>query len=247
MSTKAVHESEISKAAVVKGQVLMVATSCDKFSDGTPTGLWISELADPFYTFKSQGYDVTIASPKGGAVPIDPTSQGQEAMTPEAHRFVGDAEASQQLKSSVPLSSVKQASSYDCIYLPGGHGPVFDLAEDQTLARLLSEAFGAGKVVAAVCHGPAGLLSAKDPKSGKALVAGRKVTSFTTEEEKAVGKDGKVPYLLDARLAEAGAHFTRGPAWGVHVETDGGLVTGQNPASAAAVAEAALRVMAGSS
>ncbi|KAI8462636.1 MAG: ThiJ/PfpI domain-containing protein [Monoraphidium minutum] len=252
MTTKAVYESEFSKSAVTKGQVLMVATSCDSFADGaTPTGLWLSELADPYYIFKSQGYDVTIASPKGGAVPIVPASTEDGALTAEARRFNDDAEASQQLKASVALAEIHDPASYDCVFLPGGHGPMFDLSGDAKLAQIVTDAFGAGKCVAAVCHGPAGLLSARAPggggggEGGGLLVAGKRVTGFTADEERAAGKEGKVPFLLDERLAAAGARVYTGPAMQPHVEVDGLLVTGQNPASAAAVAEAAVRVMGG--
>ncbi|GBF88803.1 hypothetical protein Rsub_01704 [Raphidocelis subcapitata] len=238
MSHKAVHESELSKAAV-----LVVATSCGAFEDGTPTGLWLSELAEPYYAFRAAGYDVTIASPRGGAVPLDPASLEGEAATPAAHRFLEDAEANAQLRSTVPLEGIQQPASYDCIFLPGGHGPMYDLAGDERLGRVLSEANAAGACIAAVCHGPAGLLSARDASGRRPLLEGRRVAGFTAEEERAVGNDKQVPFLLDARLSEASAALSPGPAWRPRVEVDGNLVTGQNPASALPVAEAALRAM----
>jgi putative intracellular protease/amidase len=172
--------------------VLAVVTSCDAFPDGTPTGLWLSELADAFYEFQAAGCDMTIASPKGGAVPLDPASLEPGALTEPATRFMADPETKQLLEHSVPLASISDdAGAYSAIYLPGGHGPLLDLARDDKVAALASAAFAAGKTVAAVCHGPAGLLGARD--GDRPLVAGRRVAAFTAEEERAVGRRDKAP------------------------------------------------------
>jgi len=241
MSHQATEEFALKKHAVVEGQVLIVGTNCDKLQD-IATGAWLAELAEPYYIFKDAGYDVTLSSPKGGPIPIDAASLEGDFLTAEAKRFQQDDEAEQELHHTVALSSITDPASYDIVFLPGGHGPMIDLAQDQQLGDLLTKAYAAGKVVCAVCHGPAGLVLAKD--GDKPLVAGKKVTGFTNTEEEAVGKTKMVPFLLEDRLKELGGNFERADAdWGVHVVSDGRLVTGQNPGSSTEVAKAALQVL----
>lgn len=239
------HEHELTKNAVVKGQILAIATLHDQLGDsGQKTGLWISELAEPYYIFKEAGYDVTIASPQGGAIPIDPASLEGDYYTGEAKRFLeADDEAKLQLQNSVKLESVTEPEAYDAIFLPGGHGPVFDLALNEKLGELLTKAYAAGKVVSAVCHGPAGLVPGKD--GDKPLVSGKKVTGFSNSEERAVGKDKYVPFLLEDKLKELGGKYEAGADWQPHVVTDGRLITGQNPGSSKGVGEAVVKALQG--
>jgi putative intracellular protease/amidase len=223
---------QMDKNAIVKGQVLMVATSHDKLTDGKPTGLWLGELAEPYWVLKDAGYDITVASPAGGAVPIDDASLQGDFKTPECDRMMEDAEAKLVLQSTVKLDTIQSADLYDCIFLPGGHGPMFDLATSNLLADLLTQAAAAGKIISAVCHGPAGLVLAKGP-DGAPLVKGKKMTGFTNSEEKGVGKTEVVPFLLEDKLQELGAQLSKAEQdWGEHVVIDGNLVTGQNPGSA---------------
>eukprot|EP00879_Flechtneria_rotunda_P000587 GHRR01000695.1.p1 GENE.GHRR01000695.1~~GHRR01000695.1.p1 ORF type:complete len:274 (+),score=99.92 GHRR01000695.1:240-1061(+) len=237
MSTGHSHEFELNKNAIMKGQVLMVATSCGSFPNSdVPTGLWLSELAEPFWVLKDAGYDITLASPDGGAVPLDPTSLSDENKTPEAKRMLENDEAKLLLQHTVKLSDISDPTFYDAIFMPGGHGPMYDLAESDLLGDVLSKAAAAGKIISAVCHGPAGLLKARGPE-GKPLVADRQVTAFTNTEEKAVGKDKMVPWLLEDRLKEAGANFQHAGDWAENVVVDGNLITGQNPASARKLGE----------
>jgi putative intracellular protease/amidase len=233
----------MNKNAVVKGQVLMVATSCGSFANSDiPTGLWLGELAEPYWVLKDAGYDITIASPNGGAVPIDPASLEGDFKTPEAERMLSDDEAKLVLEHTVKLSDVQDPVFYDAIFVPGGHGPVLDLAESDLLADVLSKASAAGKLIAAVCHGPAGLVKAKG-SDGQSLVANREVTGFTNSEEDAVGKTKLVPFLLEDRLKELGGNFKRTEDWKPLVVTDGNLITGQNPASARPLGEAMLQYL----
>lgn len=249
MAHAATHEFELNKNAVVKGQVLVVATSCGVFEGSDPpqsTGLWLSELAEPFYALKEAGYDVTICSPAGGAVPVDGNSLQGDFFVADAKRYQADAEATQQLQATVKLSDVAgdAASFYDAIFLPGGHGPCFDLAASDLLGEVLTKAAAAGKIIASVCHGPVCLVKAKGA-DGKPLVAGKRVTGFTNSEEEAVGKTKLVPFLLEDKLKELGGLFERSDAdWAPHVVTDGLLITGQNPGSAEGVGKALVELLA---
>eukprot|EP00775_Hariotina_reticulata_P013455 gene13455-13581_t len=228
---------QMDKNALVKGQVLMIATSCGTF-EGTdiPTGLWLSELAEPYWVLKDAGFDVTVASPNGGVVPVDPNSLAGDFKTAEADRMLNDDEAKQVLQQTVKLSDIQDPLFYDCLFIPGGHGPVFDLAKSELLADMLTKAAAAGKIVGAVCHGPVGLVLAKNAE-GKPLVSGKRVTGFTNSEEEAVGKTKMVPFLLEDKLKELGGEFVREADWAEFVVVDGNLVTGQNPGSARKIGE----------
>eukprot|EP00882_Tetradesmus_deserticola_P000350 GHRQ01000385.1.p1 GENE.GHRQ01000385.1~~GHRQ01000385.1.p1 ORF type:complete len:335 (+),score=124.76 GHRQ01000385.1:138-1007(+) len=241
MSHTHAHESEMNKNAVVKGQVLIVATSCGAFPNtDVPTGLWLSELAEPYWVLKDAGYDITLASPNGGAVPVDPVSLAGDAKTADAERMLNDDEAKLALEHTVKLSDVSDPTFYDAIFVPGGHGPMCDLAESDLLGNILTKAAAAGKIVAAVCHGPAGLVKAKGP-DGQPLVNGRKVTGFSNSEEEAVGKTKMVKFLLEDKLKELGGQYVREADWQSCVVTDGNLITGQNPASARELGETLLQ------
>jgi len=216
------------------GNILMVTTSCGSFADGRKTGLWLEEFAVPYLAFVKAGYNVTVANPQGGNTPVDPASVGSD--TPEDW-----APALEMLKKAEKLSSVDPAK-FEAVVVPGGHGPLFDLANDKTLAGILTDFDSENKIIAAVCHGPAALTGAVT-RGGKALAAGRKMTSFTTKEETLSGLDKEVPFILEEKLKEQGADFLEGDPWSSHVVTDGNLITGQNPQSSAAFAEAVLNAL----
>ncbi|KAK4098348.1 class I glutamine amidotransferase-like protein [Parathielavia hyrcaniae] len=227
-------------------KILIVLTSHDKLGDtGKPTGWYLSELAHPYDIFKSHNFNLTLASPNGGAAPLDPSSI-------EAAKSANDATSASFLDNNKPApwestehltSLLGRAGEFDALFFPGGHGPMFDLAGDTTSQALVREFVEAGKVVAAVCHGPAALVGVGG------LLRGRRVTGFSNEEEKAVGLDGAVPFLLEDRLREAvgpeGGYEKAGEAWGEKVVVDGKLITGQNPASAKGVGEAIVRAVRG--
>ena len=211
--------------------ILMVTTSADSLPNGKKTGVWLEEIAVPYLTLAKAGLDITVASPRGGAVPLDPTSldEASVAKWPDIVEL---------LKNSAPLKDI-QAHGFDAIVLPGGHGTMMDFATDAELKRLLLDFAKNGKIIAAVCHGPAGLVGAKKP-DGTPLVAGKTITAFTDEEEIAVQLEKVVPFMLEATLRSEGANFVGGPMWAPHVEIDGNLITGQNPASSEALANAVL-------
>ncbi|BCS55425.1 type 1 glutamine amidotransferase domain-containing protein [Geobacter sp. SVR] len=216
-------------------RILMVVTSADTIRPGKPTGLWLEEFAVPYLKFKGAGYDVTVASIKGGAAPVDPRSQDDAAKVKQWE------DAVQVLQGTIPLDRVK-SDPFAAIFLPGGHGTMFDLPGNRHLKELLQQFSAGDKVIAAVCHGPAGLVGATG-KDGKPLVAGKSMTAFTDDEERAVALDKEMPFLLETKLREAGAKFVVGGKWASHVEVDGKLVTGQNPASSASTAEAVIHLL----
>ena len=216
-------------------RILIVVTSHDHIDATHPTGLWFEEFAIPYKEFTSQGFEVTVASPRGGSVPIDPRS---EPNLTEAERT---AQARSALRQTRSLSEV-HAIGFDAIFLPGGHGTMFDLPENTTLQDLLGDFASQNKVIAAVCHGPAGLVEARFP-DGTPLVAGKRVTAFTNDEERAAELDQSMPFLLESRLRELGGHFVAQPNWSDHVERDGKLITGQNPQSSGSVAKAVIEAL----
>ncbi|MFD0985737.1 type 1 glutamine amidotransferase domain-containing protein [Methyloligella solikamskensis] len=223
--------------------VLVILTSAATMGPGgEPTGLWFEELATPYYAFVDEGADVTLASIEGGEAPIDPRSLEPDGGTPESvERFKKDEKASAALKTTKPISEV-DVSKYDAVFLPGGHGTMWDLPESDTLADLLTKAWASEKVVAAVCHGPAGFVNAKD-ENGDPIVKGRRVTAFTNSEEVAVGLKDKVPFLLEDRLKELGANYEKVDDFQPFAIVDGRLVTGQNPASSAEAAKLTLEAV----
>lgn len=216
-------------------RVLIVVTSHDHIGADHPTGLWLEEFATPYQEFLAQGFEITVASPRGGAVPIDPRSEPK----PEEEAQLSQARSA--LRQTHPLSEVG-STGFDAIFLPGGHGTMFDLPESTTLQRLLGEFAAQDKVVAAVCHGPAGLVGAR-LADGTPLVAGKTITSFTDNEERATELDQAMPFLLETRLRELGGRFVALPDWSDHVERDGKLITGQNPQSSGSVAKAVIQAL----
>lgn len=224
-------------------KVLMVLTSHDTLGDtGRKTGFWLEELAAPYYAFKEAGAGIVLASPKGGNPPLDPKSNEPDFQTKLTHRFEADADAMAQLANTVRLDSVSQAD-FDTVFYPGGHGPLWDLAEDKHSIALIESFFAAGKNVAFVCHAPGVLRHVKTPE-GRPLVEGRKVTGFTNSEEEAVGLTNVVPFLVEDELIAKGGIYSRGADWGSYVVTDGLLITGQNPTSSAATAAQLLKQLA---
>ncbi|MFN3931723.1 MAG: type 1 glutamine amidotransferase domain-containing protein [Brevundimonas sp.] len=220
----------------------MVLTSHDALGDtGKKTGFWLEEFAAPYYVLKDAGADITLASPKGGQPPLDPKSDEPDAQTDATGRFKDDAAAKAELASTRPLSEVS-ADDFDAVFYPGGHGPLWDLAEDPASIALIEAFARADKPVGAVCHAPAALRHVKGP-DGEFLVKGRKVTGFTNGEEEGVGLTDVVPFLVEDMLIANGGRYSKGADWGVHVVTDGKLVTGQNPASSEGAAEALLALL----
>lgn len=223
-------------------KILMVLTSHDQLGDtGKKTGFWLEEFAAPYYVLKDAGAEITLASPKGGQPPLDPKSDEPDAQTEATDRFKADQTAQQLLASTTPLSHIDPAD-FDGVFYPGGHGPLWDLAEDKDSIALI-EAFAAkDRPVATVCHAP-GVLRHVKGRDGKPLVSGKKVTGFTNSEEEAVGLTEVVPFLVEDMLAERGGLYEKGADWGVYVVTDGKLVTGQNPASSEEAAKALLKLL----
>ncbi|EYS97211.1 dimethylallyltransferase [Cupriavidus sp. SK-4] len=223
-------------------KILMVLTSHDQLGNtGHKTGFWLEEFAAPYYVFKDAGADITVASPKGGQPPIDPKSDDPGAQTDATRRFQGDAAAKAALASTLTLDQVK-AEDFDAIFYPGGHGPLWDLAEDKRSVALIEQFDRAGKPVGAVCHAPAVFRHTKGT-DGEPLVKGKEVTGFTNSEEEAVQLTKVVPFLVEDMLKANGGRFTRGEDWASHVVVAGRLVTGQNPASSDAAAQALLKML----
>ena len=211
-------------------KILMILTSHDKLGDtGKKTGFWLEEFAAPYYVFKDAGAEVTLASPKGGHPPLDPTSDADDAQTEATNRFKGDEAAQSDLANTVVLSTVA-AEGFDAVFFPGGHGPLWDLSEDADSIKLIESFAANDRPIGAVCHAPAVF---RHPKGadGKSVVAGKTVTGFTNTEEDAVGLSEVVPFLVEDMLKANGGAYEKGPDWASFVVTDGKLVTGQNPAS----------------
>ncbi|TCQ94038.1 type 1 glutamine amidotransferase domain-containing protein [Pseudomonas sp. JUb52] len=220
-------------------KILMVLTSHDQLGDtGKKTGFWLEEFAAPYYVFKDAGAEITLASPAGGQPPLDPKSDAPDAQTESTERFKKDPEAQQALASTVKLAEV-QAEDYDSLFYPGGHGPLWDLAESRDSIALLEAFAQVNKPFGLVCHAP-GVLRHVKAADGTPLVKGRTVTGFTNSEEAGVQLTDVVPFLVEDELKKLGARYEKGPDWGEFVVEDGNLVTGQNPASSEAAADALL-------
>lgn len=222
-------------------KILMVLTSHDQLGNtGQKTGFWLEEFAAPYYTFLDAGAKVTVASPKGGQPPLDPKSDAPEGQTEMTRRFKEDKAAQAVLASTVRLADVK-AGDYDAVFYPGGHGPMWDLAEDKNSIALIEAFYSAGKPVAAVCHAPAVLRHVV--ADGQPIVKGRRVTGFTNTEEEAVQLANVVPFLLEDELKRLGGLFERADDWQSFAVVDGRLITGQNPASSEVTARKLLEVL----
>jgi putative intracellular protease/amidase len=222
-------------------RVLIVATSHDKLGNSDlPTGSWAEELSAPYYVFKEAGADVVVASIKGGKIPMDEASLSENFITPHVKKYMEDEELKQYVDNSLSLNDVP--GSFDALFVPGGHGIVFDGPNDKNLNALGEKFWAEGKIVSAVCHGPAGLVNMKTP-DGFSIFKGRKCTGFTNAEEEAVKKTEYVPFLLEDKMKEIGGLFEAGPNWHVKAVADGQLITGQNPQSSVAVAELVVKAL----
>ena len=220
-------------------KILMVLTSHDKLGNtGKKTGFWLEEFAAPYYVFKDAGATVKVASPLGGQPPLDPNSEKASAQTDATRRFSGDASAQVALANTLKLSDMK-AIHFDAAFYPGGHGPLWDLAENAYSMTLIETMLSTGKPVGLVCHAP-GALHHVIGVDGNSIVRGKSVTGYSNTEEKAVGLLDVVPFLVEDMLRKNGGNYTKADDWMPFVVTDGLLVTGQNPASSGPAATAVL-------
>lgn len=224
-------------------KILFVLTSHGSLGDtGEKTGVWLEEFTAPHYAFKDTGAEIVLASPNGGAVPVDPRSKSEESQTDTTARFSDDTAAQKALETTVRLEDV-QAAEFDAVFYPGGHGPLWDLAENEKSIALIARFYQSGKPVSLVCHAPAALQNVVIDE--KPLVEGRKVTGFSNSEETTSGLKDVVPFLLEDRLKERGAIYQKGPDFQSFVVTDGLLITGQNPASSQEVAKSVINALTG--
>jgi putative intracellular protease/amidase len=220
-------------------KILMVLTSHDQLGNtGKKTGFWLEEFVAPYYVFKDAGADVTLVSPKGGQPPLDPASDAPDAQTDAMRRFKSDTAAQAVLAHTGKLAAVS-GKNFDAVFFPGGHGPLWDLAQDEDSIKLIESMAADGKTVAAVCHAP-GVLRLAKATDGSPLVKGKKVTGFTNSEEAAVQLTDIVPFLVEDMLVKNSGLYSKGDDWKPHVVVDGKLITGQNPASSEAAAHAVL-------
>ena len=223
-------------------KVLIVLTSHNELGNtGVKTGFWLEEFASPYYRLKDAGLQVTLSSPNGGHPPLDPKSHEPDFQTDATRRFDNDQEAQKELAHTVKLAKMK-AEDFDAVFYPGGHGPLWDLHNDSDSIALIEEFIIAGKPVATVCHAPAVLLKAKD-QNGEPLVKGKQVTGFSNSEEAAVELTDVVPYLLEDQLVAMGGAYQKVEDWNPLAVADGLIITGQNPASSDAVAEALIKTI----
>ncbi|MFN8902577.1 MAG: type 1 glutamine amidotransferase domain-containing protein [Lysobacteraceae bacterium] len=228
-------------------RILMIVTSNARMGDaGKPTGLWAEELAVPYYALADAGVDVTLASPAGGPAPIDPVSLKPVGQNdPVVERFLAD-EALQARIAATSRASEFDGASFDAVFFPGGHGTMWDLPVDAGVTRAVERAFAAHKLIASVCHGAAGLVTAKRP-DGQPIVKDLRINSFTDAEEVALGLEKVVPFMLETRLRELGGRFEGSDNWQAFAIRDGQLITGQNPQSSHLVAQELLKALAAAS
>ncbi|MEO9256960.1 MAG: type 1 glutamine amidotransferase domain-containing protein [Crocinitomicaceae bacterium] len=225
-------------------KILIVLTShSDLGESGKKTGFWIEEFVTPYYVLADAGAIITLASPKGGQPPVDPMSEMADAQTPSTARFYKDNTLIDQVATTLKLSDIN-INDYDAVFFPGGHGPLWDLANDKISIKLIEDFYNTQKPIAFVCHAPAALVKAK-AENGEPLVKGKKVTGFSDTEEEVVGLTKVVPFLLEDELKKLGAHYSKGDDWSSYTQQDGLLITGQNPASSEAVAKLLLKTLAG--
>jgi putative intracellular protease/amidase len=223
-------------------KIVMVLTSHSALGDtGKKTGFWLEEFASPYFVFRDAGAEITLASPRGGQPPLDPKSDEPAAQTAATARFKQDAEAQSALATTVELSKVRVAE-FDAVFYPGGHGPLWDLADDKHSINLIESAYTAGKPVAFVCHAP-GVLRNVKARDGSPIVKGKHVTGFSDTEEDAVQLTNVVPFLVEDELKRLGGLYAKGPDWSSFVLIDGNLITGQNPASSVEAAHEELQML----
>ena len=241
---RAAARSRAAVHAINMVKVAIVSTSASEWKGG-PTGVWLEEMASPYYAFKGAGFETQLASVKGGAPPVDPNSRWEDFYTSDAKRFDEDAEAQAAFKSTAAVSTLN-AADLDAIFLPGGHGPLVDCIENPDLIKLVDEMYAQGKVVSAVCHGPIGLVNCKKP-DGTPLLQGQEATIFSDAEETQIdqhdnAKD-ELGWLCESKFRELGGKYSSGDPWTSHVVTCGNLITGQNPQSSPATAQAVVNAL----
>jgi len=223
-------------------KILMILTSHDKLGDtGKKTGFWLEELAAPYYVLLDAGAEITLASPAGGQPPLDPKSDAPDAQTGATRRFKNDESAQSALRNTTKLAEI-DGDGFDAIFFPGGHGPLWDLAENADSQHMIEMFVAEDRPLAAVCHAPA-IFKHTKRADGKSLVLGRRVTGFTNTEEEGVGLTKVVPFRVEDMLRANGGLYAKGPDWGSYVVVDGKLVTGQNPASSEAAANELLKLL----
>jgi len=223
-------------------KVLIVLTSHSELGNtGKKTGFWIEEFAAPYYVLADAGAEITLASPKGGQPPIDPKSDEPDAQTDATKRFKADAGLKEKLSQTVKLAEINEID-FDAVFYPGGHGPLWDLANDEKSINLIQDFLNADKPVALVCHAPGALIKVKRA-DGEPLVKGKEVTGFSNSEEDTVQLTDVVPFLLEDEIKKLGGKYTKGPDWGSYVKKDGLLITGQNPASSEEAAKVLLALL----
>jgi putative intracellular protease/amidase len=223
-------------------KILFVLTSHDQLGDtGKKTGFWIEEFAAPYYALLDKGVEISVATPEGGAAPIDPSSDTEDTATEDTKRFKKDPDAQRVIKNTLVLADLI-ADDYDAVFYPGGHGPLWDLANDKKSISLIEKFNKQEKPIAFVCHAPAALKHVKT-ETGSPLVNGKKVTGFTNTEEEAVQLTDIVPFLVEDMLKENGGKYSKGDDWAAYAVQDGNLITGQNPASSKLVAEKLLEAL----
>jgi putative intracellular protease/amidase len=223
-------------------KILMVLTNHNQLGDsGQKTGIWLEEFASPYYVFKDAGHEVVLASPKGGLPPVDAKSEQPDAQTEATRRYSADAEAQAQVSATLILDSL-DSKDFDALFYPGGHGPMWDLAECSVSRRLIEEFYRQRKPIGAVCHGPAVFRHATK-EDGTPLVADREITGFSNSEEEAVGLTSVVPFLLEDELKRLGGKYSKADDWAAYLVKGGSIVTGQNPASSEGCAEGLLELL----
>jgi putative intracellular protease/amidase len=216
--------------------ILMVVTTADKMNNDHETGLWLSEFGEAYVEFAAAGYEITVASPLGGKAPVD-----ERSLEGEVPQEILDT--ANLLENTVKLNDIQDITKFDAIFLPGGHGTMFDLPDNSKLQTIIRDLYEGNKIVAAVCHGPAGLVGVT-LSDGAPLVAGKAVTAFTDAEEVATTLDQYMPFLLETRMRELGANFEAASNWSDHIQVDGSLITGQNPQSTVSVAKEVVKQLA---
>ena len=223
-------------------KILMILTSHDQLGETEhKTGFWLEEFASPYYVFKDANADITLASPEGGQPPLDPKSDEADFQTDGTRRFKEDTDAQAALANTVRLADISP-ENFDAVFYPGGHGPLWDLAEDRSSIALIESMHASGKPVAAVCHAPAVLKHAKN-SDGSPLVKGKSVTGFSNSEEDAIQLTKIVPFLVEDELKARGGNYSKADDWHPYAITDGNLITGQNPASSELAARAVLEMI----
>ncbi len=223
-------------------KVLIILTSHNQLGNtGKKTGFWLEEFATPYYTLKDAGVEITLASPKGGQPPLDPTSDLPKNQTESTKRFRTDTATQSELASTIKLADVS-AGDFDAVFYPGGHGPLWDMPDNATSIALIEAFVKAGKPIGVVCHAPSALINVHG-EDGEYLVKGKRVTGFTNTEEAAVGLSAVVPFLLEDRLKARGGIYSKAADWAPYIQVDGQLVTGQNPASSGLAAKELLKLL----